>query len=97
MLRLQTRVKGRQRKSWSKLDLHSLGSLSVERRQLALIHMYRRRQRAWLGGDNVPCPRGSLEMEGLQGRSGIVDVFVVPLVMAIRFPKRRSLVRLLDW
>ena len=36
-------------------------------------------------------------MEGLQGRSGIVNVFVVPLVMAIGFPKRRSLVSLLDW
>ena len=97
MLRLQTRVERRQRKSWPKLYLYSLSSLGVKRRQLALINMYRRRQRAWLGGDNIPCPRGSLEMEGLQGRSGIVNVFVVPLVMAIGFPKRRSLVRLLDW
>ena len=58
--------------------------------------MYWRGQGARLGGDNIPSTRWPLEMEGLKRRSGIIDVFIVPLMVTIRLPKHRGLVGLLD-
>ena len=64
-------VDWRQRQPGAELELNPLRVLSVGhgRDHLALVHVYWRRQRAGLGGYNVPSSWRSLQVEGLKRRS----------------------------
>ena len=80
------------------MDLNPLliGVLCIKLRQFALVYMDWWWQRSRLGSDNVPSPRWTLQMVGLQRRPGIVAGLAVPLVLGIMLAKHRRWVTGLD-